>query len=224
MKLIIEKIEDAAPQMIEEANGQKRLYIEGTFLQGAIKNRNGRVYPMEVLEPEVNRYVIEAVNANKGWGELTHPQGPQIDPRNVSHRIISLVKEGTNFRGKALVITENGPGAIVAGLINSGGSIGVSSRGMGSLKENMSGIMEVQKDFRIATAADVVLDPSAPDAFVRGVMEGVEWHLTEGNGWIAEKLDDTKKVISKMSLSQISEQKVDVFKSFMKNLILRNRN
>lgn len=217
MKLIIEKIEDAKASLVEEA-GQKRLYLEGTFLQGAIRNRNGRIYPMEVLDPEVTRYIKESVESGKGWGELTHPTCPTINPFNVSHRTISLTKEGTNYRGKALVITENGPGAIVAGLLNSGGAIGVSSRGMGSLKE-VNGIMEVQNNYHIATCADVVLDPSAPDAFVRGVMEGVEWHLNESGSWIMEKLDDTKKHIKTLSLSQISEQKVDVFKSFLKYLV-----
>lgn len=217
MKLITEKIEDV--QYIAEGEGsEKKLFIEGIFLQGAIKNRNGRIYPMNVLENETNRYIKEAVEAKKGWGELSHPTGPVINPDRISHRIVSLVKEGNNYIGKALVIKENPSGAIVAGLINSGGAIGVSSRGMGSLKDT-GGIMEVQSDFRIATAADVVLDPSAPDAFVRGIMEGVEWSQGPDGQWIQETVNDTKKMLSKLSLREINEQKVRAFKEFCRQLV-----
>lgn len=222
MKLITERVEDF--HYVTEGSDpvSQKMYIEGIFLQGAIKNRNGRIYPMNVLENETSRYIKESVEAGSGWGELSHPTGPTINPDRISHRIVSLVKEGNNYIGKALVIRENPSGAIVAGLINSGGRVGVSSRGMGSLKEN-GGIMEVQSDFRIATAADVVLDPSAPDAFVRGVMEGVEWNINESGGWIMEKIDNVKQHIHSLSLTQISEQKKDIFKAFMKDLIVKKQ-
>lgn len=221
MKLITERNDDVQ-YVTEGKDTEKKLFIEGIFLQGAIKNRNGRIYPMGILENEANRYIREAVQANSGWGELSHPNGPVINPDRISHRIVSLVKEGNNFVGKALIIRENPTGAIVQGLINSGGRVGVSSRGMGSLKD-VGGIMEVQSDFRIATAADIVLDPSAPDAFVRGIMEGVEWHEGPNGEWVRETVENTKKVLSSLSLSQIEENKVNVFKRFMAKLVESKR-
>lgn len=219
LKLIREDIEDV--QYLSEGEGAaKKLYIQGPFLQGAIKNRNGRIYPMEVLDPEASRYIKECVALGSGWGELSHPQSPAINPERVSHLTTSLVKEGNDYIGKALIIAENPCGAIVRGLINSGGRVGVSSRGLGSLKENSSGILEVQPDFRIATCADVVLDPSAPSAFVRGIMEGVEWTLDPKTGeFVQEQAELAKKELAKLSIRQIEEQKIDAFERFVKKLL-----
>lgn len=215
MLLIREEIEQV--EYLTEGDGSsKKLYISGPFMQGAIKNRNGRIYPMEVLDPECTRYIKECVEVGSGWGELSHPQGPQINPERVSHRTISLTKNGTDYHGKALVISENPCGAIVQGLINSGGRVGVSSRAMGSLRENSQGIMEVQPDFRIATCADVVLDPSAPSAFVKGIMEGVEFTIGEKGEYIQHVV---KKELSKLSLRQLEEQKVLRFEKFVQSLI-----
>lgn len=219
LKLIREEIEEVR-YLTEGEGSSKKLYMEGTFLQGAIKNRNGRIYPMEVLDPEATRYIKECIEVGSGWGELSHPQSPSINPERVSHRTVSLVKEGTDYVGKALIISENPCGAIVQGLINSGGRVGVSSRALGSLKENSMGIMEVQPDLRIATCADVVLDPSAPNAFVRGIMEGVSWtqHPVTGE-FIREQADIAKKQLSKLSLRQIEETKLDAMARFFQKLL-----
>lgn len=220
MGLILIREEIEAVQYLTEGEGAaKKLYMNGPFLQGAVKNRNGRVYPMEVLDPEAARYIKECVEVGSGWGELSHPNSPSINPERVSHRTISLVKEGTDYIGKALVISDNPCGAIVQGLINSGGRVGVSSRALGSLKENSQGIMEVQPDLRIATCADVVLDPSAPSAFVKGIMEGVTWTQDPRTGeFIQEQAEIAKKEMDKLSLRQIDEQKVQRLMSFIERL------
>jgi hypothetical protein len=218
MKLIIEEIEDF--EYLTEGENGKNLYISGIFLAGEVKNKNGRIYPMHVLEPEAERYIRESVATGSGWGELTHPQSPTINPDRISHRTVSLVREGNNYVGKALVITENPSGAIVRGLINSGGKVGVSSRGLGSLKKNSQGLMEVQKDYRIATCADVVLNPSGPGCWVNGIMEGVEFAVTEDGRYVQE---ETRRELRKMSLSQISEQRVQMFEKFVKNLVKQSK-
>lgn len=219
LKLIREDIENVE-YLTEGEGATKKLYIHGPFLQGAIQNRNGRVYPMEVLDPEASRYIRECVEVGSGWGELSHPQSPSINPERVSHLTTSLTKSGTDYIGKALVISENPCGAIVQGLINSGGRVGVSSRAMGSLKENSQGIMEVQPDLRIATCADVVLDPSAPSAFVRGIMEGVEWTLDPKTGeFVREQAEIARKELSRLSIRQIEEQRVEVMAKFFQKLI-----
>jgi hypothetical protein len=219
LKLIREDIENVE-YLTEGEGAAKKLYIHGPFLQGAIQNRNGRVYPMEVLDPEASRYIRECVAVGSGWGELSHPQSPSINPERVSHLTTSLTKSGTDYIGKALVISENPCGAIVQGLINSGGRVGVSSRAMGSLKENSQGIMEVQPDLRIATCADVVLDPSAPSAFVRGIMEGVEWTLDPKTGeFVREQAEIARKELSRLSIRQIEEQRVEVMAKFFQKLI-----
>ena len=217
--LIREEVEQVE-YLIEGEGASKRLYLSGTFLQGAIKNRNGRIYPMEVLDPEAARYIKECIEVGSGWGELSHPQSPTINPERVSHRTVSLKKEGTDYVGKAIVISENPCGAIVQGLINSGGRVGVSSRALGSLKENSQGIMEVQPDLRIATCADVVLDPSAPNAFIRGIMEGVTWTQDPRTGeFIQEQAEIAKRELAKLTLRQIEEQKVEAMASFFQKLI-----
>ena len=217
MKLITELTDDV--QYITEenkSNGKKDLFIEGIFLQGDIKNRNGRVYPGEVLEKEVNRYVKQYVNENRAMGELNHPSGPTINLDRVSHKIVSLVKEGSNWIGKAK-IGSRGMGEVARGLIEDGIQLGVSSRGLGSLKENRQGIMEVQSDFYLATAADIVADPSAPDAFVNGIMESVEW--VNDNGVFKEiDLETAKRVIDEaagsVDKSKLEEAKLSVWENF----------
>ncbi len=219
LKLIREEIE-SVEYLTEGEGALRKMYMSGTFLQGAIKNRNGRIYPMEVLDPECSRYIRECIETGSGWGELSHPQSPSINPERVSHRTISLVKEGNDYIGKALIISANPCGAIVQGLIDSGGRVGVSSRALGSLKENSLGIMEVQSDLRIATCADVVLDPSAPNAFVRGIMEGVSWTQDPVTGaFVQEQAEIAKKVLSNMSLRQIEENKVREMASFFQKLL-----
>lgn len=180
MKLITELVEDV--RVIEEANenGKKSLFIEGIFLQGNIANKNKRVYNIDILEKEVNRYTESNIKMGRAYGELGHPDGPGINLDRVSHLIVGLRREGNDFIGKAKIV--NTPmGNIVSGLLSDGAKLGVSSRGMGTLKEVTGGIFEVQEDFYLATAADIVADPSAPDAFVNGIMEGVEfWFDTDG--------------------------------------------
>lgn len=215
MKLITETIEDV--QYITEAkeDGSKNYFIEGIFLQSAIKNRNGRIYPESVMDKEVSRYMKEAIEAKTALGELGHPSGPQINLDRVSHRIVSLKKEGTNYIGKAL-ITNTPMGNIARGLMESEARLGVSSRGMGTLKANKEGVNEVQNDFRLATAADIVADPSAPDAWVNGIMESVEWLFDEQNGWkMVQIAEESKKEISKLSIKQIEERKLKMFEGFI---------
>ena len=177
MQLITEISEDL--QFITEEKG-KDLFIEGVFLQSNIENRNKRVYPPEVLEREVKRYTDNYISKNRAFGELGHPQGPTINLERVSHMIKSLTKDGDNYIGKAKIMKDTPYGAIVANLIKEGASLGVSSRGMGSVTKTRSGPSVVQDDFYLATAADIVADPSAPDAFVNGIMEGKAWVWENG--------------------------------------------
>lgn len=221
MKLITELVEEV--EYISEAkeNGEKEHYIHGIFLQANKKNRNGRIYPVNIMEKEVNRYMSEVVKNNRAYGELGHPSGPQINLDRVSHIITELKRDGDNFIGKAK-ITKTPMGAIAEGLLKSGANLGVSSRGMGSLKPSKNGIMEVQDDFRLATAADIVADPSAPDAFVKGIMEGVEWiYDPVKDTWLEEKLDATKKAIHRISKTQFNEQKLDIFENYIQSLLLK---
>lgn len=218
MKLITETIEDVRYVTEAKEDGSKNMYIEGVFLQSAIKNRNGRMYPEEVMDSEVARYVKEAVDRNCAWGELGHPNGPQINLNLVSHRTVSLRKEGTDYIGKAL-ITNTPMGNTAKGLIESGGSLGVSSRGMGSLKLNKEGVNEVQNDFRLATAADIVADPSAPSAWVNGIMESVEWFYDEKMGWKAVELaEEAKKQIRSLSSRELQERKLKLFENYVNRL------
>lgn len=215
MKLITETVEDVKIITEEKDDGKKNMYIEGIYLQGNVKNRNGRIYNTEILAREVNRYVNEKVNRNCAWGELGHPNGPGINLDRVSHRIVELRQDGDNFIGKAL-IASSGMGPVVRGLIEDGGSLGVSSRGMGSLKENKNGVMEVQSDFYLATAADIVADPSAPDAFVNGIMEGVEY-IWEHGTWVQKTAEEIREEIDKASRARrLNEQKkIALFKRYL---------
>lgn len=218
MKLITETIEDVRYVTEAKEDGTKNMYIEGVFLQSAIKNRNGRMYPEEIMDNEVGRYMKEAVERNCAWGELGHPSGPQINLNLVSHRTVSLRKEGTDYIGKAL-ITNTPMGNTAKGLIESGGALGVSSRGMGSLKLNKEGVNEVQNDFRLATAADIVADPSAPSAWVNGIMESVDWFYDEKMGWkVVELAEQAKKNIKSLSSTELEERKLKMFESYLKKL------
>lgn len=220
MKLITELVEDV--QLIYEAkeSGGKDYYIEGIFLQADIKNRNGRMYPVDTLEKEVNRYVTEVVKNNRAFGELGHPSGPSINLDRVSHIITELKRDGKNFIGKAK-LTETPMGKIARGIMESGGQLGVSSRAMGSLKEER-GVMVVQNDLRLSTAADIVADPSAPDAFVNGIMEGVEWiYDPVKNTWLEQKLYETKKKIHNMSKSKLEEQRMAILEDYIASLAVK---
>jgi len=214
MKLISEEISQAE-YIVEEANGKKNYKIRGVFLQTEIKNRNGRVYPKDILENEVRRYNTEFINKKRALGELGHPDGPTVNLERVSHMITKLYPDGNNFIGEAKIM--NTPyGKIVKGLIDEGAQLGVSSRGMGSL-EQRGGVNYVGKDFYLATAADIVADPSAPDAFVEGIMENKEW--VWDNGVLVEKnIDAWKREIESAKRNALAEAKVRVFKNFLKNL------
>ena len=223
MKLITELVEEV--QYVTEAteSGEKQYFIEGIFLQANKKNRNGRVYPINVMEREVNRYIHDVVENKRGYGELGHPQGPQINLDRVSHIITSLKRDGDNFIGKAR-LTETPMGNIAKGLLKSGASLGVSSRGMGTLTPDKEGTMVVGEDFHLATAADIVADPSAPDAFVKGIMEGVEWIYDPVKGtWHEEKLDQIKKQVHKMNKRELEERQLAIFESYVSSLAFKNR-
>ena len=223
MKLITELVEEV--QYIAEAkeNGDKEHFIEGIFLQANRKNRNGRIYPINIMEREVERYMREVVSNSRAYGELGHPEGPSINLDRVSHIITELRRDGDNFIGKAK-LTDTPMGNIAKGLLKSGANLGVSSRGMGSLTPRKDGIMEVQDDFRLATAADIVADPSAPDAFVKGIMEGVEWvYDPVKDTWHEQKLEEIKKSVHKMSRSNLEEQKLAIFENYVSSLMFRNK-
>ena len=217
MKLITETVQDI--QYIKEAKegGGKAYYIEGPFLQAELTNRNGRRYPMEVMEKEVDRYIKEYVNTKRAFGELGHPDGPSINLDRVSHMIVGLRKEGNNFIGRAKIMTETPMGRIVKNLIDEGAQLGVSSRGMGSLKQTSEGVNEVQGDFYLATAADIVADPSAPDAFVRGIMEGKEWALVEGR-FVEQQYDATRNFIRNTKSQDLEAAKILVFENWLRQI------
>ena len=212
MKLITEVIEEINI-LTEETNGKKTHFIEGIFLQSNLQNRNGRVYPKEIMAKEVERYNESYVKANRALGELGHPDGPSINLDRVSHMITSLREDGDNYIGKAKLM-DTPMGNIAKGLIEGGAKLGVSSRGMGTLKANKDGINEVQDDFYLATAADIVADPSAPDAFVQGIMENKEWVVVNGV-WTERACDMSKKAIRKASKRELEEVKLKVFENFL---------
>jgi len=216
MKLIREEIE-SVEFIVEERNGKKSLYIEGVFLQGDICNRNGRMYPMETLRREVARYNENHIMAGRALGELGHPDGPTVNLDRVSHKITSLRESGSNFIGKAKIL--NTPmGKIAESLISEGVKLGVSSRGVGSLKQTREGYNMVGEDFMLATAADIVADPSAPDAFVSGIMEGKEW-VWDG-GILREKYaaKTYKRINTLVDQKKLDEQKLNLFNDFLSNL------
>jgi len=219
MKLITE-LNEEVKYLVEEKEGKKNYFIEGIIMQGDIVNRNGRMYPSNVLEKEVNRYNEQYVTKGRAYGELGHPAGPTLNLERASHMFKSLRREGNDFVGRAKIM-DTPMGNIVKSLISEGASLGISSRGMGSIKENKRGIMEVQDDFHLATAGDIVADPSAPDAFVRGIMEGVEWIWD--NGLLkAQKIEEYKEEINRGARQGISEQTaIKVFNQFFRDLSKR---
>ena len=216
MKLIREEIE-TVEFVTEERNGKKSLYIEGVFLQGNIKNRNGRMYPMETLAKEVNRYNESNVVTGRALGELGHPDGPTVNLDRVSHKITSLRESGSNFIGKAKIL-DTPMGQIAKSLIGEGVKLGVSSRGIGSLKPTKEGFNVVGDDFMLATAADIVADPSAPDAFVEGIMEGKEW-VWEGTTLRERLAARTKTKIERLAeQKRLEEHKIGLFNEFINSL------
>jgi hypothetical protein len=214
MKLISEEISNAE-YLVEEANGKKEYKIRGVFLQSDIKNRNGRIYEYAVLDKEVKRYNTEFIQKNRAFGELGHPDGPTVNLERVSHMIKSLTPDGKNFIGEAKIM-DTPYGKIVKGLIDEGAQLGVSSRGMGSLVQK-GGANYVKDDFYLATAADIVADPSAPDAFVEGIMEAKEW--VWDNGVLIEKdIEAWKNEIASAKMRALDEAKVKVFSDFLRKL------
>jgi len=215
MKLISE-VYEGVKFLVEEKEGKKNFFIEGIFMVAEQGNKNKRIYKSHILEREVQRYNKEYIKENRAFGELGHPQGPTINLERVSHKISSLVREGNNFVGRAKIM-DTPYGNIVKNLMQEDCCLGVSSRGMGSLKMNNEGLNEVQDDFYLATAADIVADPSAPGAFVRGIMEGVEW--VWDNGVLKpQQLEEMKNTIQKTSKRNLEEAKIKVFKQFINSL------
>jgi len=217
MKLIVETIDDV--EFISEGTGEgKQFFIEGIFMQADITNRNGRRYPMGILENEVNRYVREKIKTGRAFGELGHPEGPQINLDRASHIIVDLHREGNDFIGKAKIM--NTPmGNIARNIMESGGKLGVSSRGMGSLRAS-GGVNEVQKDFHLATAADIVADPSAPKAFVNGILEGKEWVIVDGK--IKEQtIEEYKKQFNNCKMNEFESLMITLFEDYLKKVDLK---
>jgi hypothetical protein len=217
MKLISEFNDYSVSPIIVEENekGQKEYFIEGIFMQSEIKNRNGRIYPKEVMEKEVKRYVKEFVEKDRAFGELGHPDGPTINLDKVSHLITKLEEDGNNYVGRAKILsTPNGQ--IVRNLIDDGAKLGVSSRGLGSL-EQKGGSQYVKDDFQLATAGDIVADPSAPEAFVNGIMEGTEW-VYENGLLTARQIDEMQTEIRSAKSTKLEEVKLNQWKRFVENL------
>jgi hypothetical protein len=216
MKLIREEIE-TVDFIVEERNGKKNLYIEGVFLQGDIKNRNGRMYPMETLRREVQRYTENHVQAGRALGELGHPDGPTVNLDRVSHKIVSLKESGSNFIGKAKILSTP-MGKIAESLISEGVKLGVSSRGIGSLTQTKEGVNIVSDDFMLATAADIVADPSAPDAFVEGIMEGKDWVWDGGILRERAAAKTYAHINTLVDQRALQENKIKLFNDFLNNL------
>jgi len=213
MKLITEQKQEV--QVItEEKNGKKEYSIEGIFLQSELKNHNGRVYPKAVMENAVRNYNDKYIKTGRAMGELTHPQSCQINPDRVSHLITDLRESGTNYVGKAKIL-DTPCGNIVKGLLEGGVKLGVSSRGMGTLKERQDGVMEVGNDFTLATAADIVTDPSGPDCFVDDILEGVEWLYVDGR-YVEQHMEAAKKTIEQAPARKLDEVKKAAFTDFIK--------
>lgn len=220
MKLICETFEDVTVLKEQREDGKKDYFIQGPFLMGDVPNRNGRIYESRILAKEVARYTKNYINEKRAYGELGHPDGPTINLDRVSHIITSLHQEGSNFIGKAK-ITETPMGGIVKGILESGGKLGVSSRGMGSVTKNKEGIMQVGEDFMLATAADIVADPSAHIAYVEAVLESVDWIYDAATGnWKAQKeLEIQKEEIKHSTVKRVSEQKMRLFERFIDSLV-----
>lgn len=216
MRLIREQVSETKFIVEDKLGKGKTYFIEGIFLQSEIVNRNGRMYQESVMDKEAARYVKEYVENNRAYGELGHPDTPTINLDRVSHLIVDLRKEGTNYIGKAKIL-ETPMGNIARGLLDGGANLGVSSRALGSLKENKDGVQIVQDDFMLSTAADIVADPSAPDAFVRGIMEGKEWVYVDGK-FVERHIEESKRAIQKASSRNLNEQMLKEFKKFLMKL------
>ena len=216
MKLIREEIE-SVEFLVEQRNGKKSMYIEGIFLQGDLQNRNGRMYPINVLRKEVARYTENHIQKGRALGELGHPDGPTVNLDRVSHKIVSLKESGSNFIGKAKILGTP-MGKIAASLVEEGVKLGVSSRGIGSLKPTREGVNVVGDDFMLSTAADIVADPSAPDAFVEGIMEGKEWVWDGGVLRERSAAKAYKEINTLVTQKQLDEKKLDVFNNFLNSL------
>jgi hypothetical protein len=216
MKLITEEIE-SVKVITEEKNGKKTLYIQGPFLQTEVVNRNGRMYRLPTVEKEVKRYTEQYISKGRALGELGHPDGPIVNLDRVSHKIVSLTKEGNNFIGKAQILSTP-MGKIAESLLKEGVTLGVSSRGIGSVSQKKEGYMEVGEDFMLATAADIVADPSAPDAFVHGIMEGKEW-VWEG-GILRERAAERtyRRINTLVDQKRLEENKLNLFSEFLNSL------
>ena len=216
MKLIREEIE-SVEFLVEQRNGKKSMYIEGIFLQGDLQNRNGRMYPINVLRKEVARYTETHIQKGRALGELGHPDGPTVNLDRVSHKIVSLKESGSNFIGKAKILGTP-MGKIASSLIEEGVKLGVSSRGIGSLKPTREGVNVVGDDFMLSTAADIVADPSAPDAFVEGIMEGKEWVWDGGVLRERSAAKAYREINTLVTQKQLDEKKLDVFNNFLNSL------
>jgi ABC-type branched-subunit amino acid transport system substrate-binding protein len=224
IKEIVEDVQYISEDILDEEGNTKgkNYFIEGIIMQGDIQNRNGRVYPKETLIREMNRYNKNYVEAKRAYGELGHPAGPTINLDRVSHMFTELKEDGSNVIGRAKIM-ETPMGKIVKSLIDEGANLGISSRGMGSIKKNKQGIMEVQNDFMLATAGDIVADPSAPDAFVKGVMEGVGWvYDVASSTWTTanafDRIEEEIKEIAKVDPRKLEEQAAVIFEKFIKSL------
>jgi len=216
MRLITELNESVSFVTEEREDGKKEMFIEGIFMQADLPNRNGRLYPFEVLNKEAQRYNEDYVQKGRAFGELGHPEGPTINLERVSHLIKNLHAEGSNFYGKAKLL-DTPYGNIVKNLIGEGAQFGVSTRGMGTLEDTKEGYKIVKDDFHLATAADIVADPSAPDAFVRGIMENKEWVCIDGH-WMEKQIEESKTIIKKASTKQLQEAKLKIFENFLRRL------
>ena len=214
---LIKEVFDTTNIIVEEKLGKgKQYFIEGVFLQSEVQNRNGRMYPESVMDKEVGRYIKEYVEKNRAYGELGHPDTPSINLDRVSHLIVDLRKEGTNYIGKAKIL-DTPMGQIAKGLLDGGANLGVSSRALGSLQMNKEGVQVVQDDFMLSTAADIVADPSAPDAFVRGIMESKEWVFVDGK-FVEKHIDEAKSIIKKASSKNLDEAKLIAFQKFLSKI------
>lgn len=216
MKLIREVYEQTSYIVEDKLGKGKEYFIEGIFLQSELKNRNGRVYPEQVMDGEVKRYVENYVAKNRAYGELGHPDTPSINLDRVSHLITSLKKEGTNYIGRAKIL-DTPMGKIAKGLLDGGAQLGVSSRALGSLKLNKEGVQVVQDDFMLSTAADIVADPSAPDAFVRGIMESAEWVFVDGR-YEQRQIEESQRLIRAASSKQLTETSLKAFQQFLNSI------
>lgn len=220
MKLIAELNEEIQTLIQEDAQGKKNLYMEGIFAQAEIKNKNGRIYPRAIMQESLENYIRDKVNTKSAWGELGHPQGPKINETLVSHLIEKADWAGNDVMGRAKVTLGTPNGKTLAGLIESGGRVGVSTRALGEVKQNSQGLMEVQRGLKFATLADAVLDPSAPSAFINGILENVDFFWDAAHQTYCEqRLEDMQKNLHRMSSNQIAERKYVIFEEYLNMLV-----